>query len=136
MGGLFVRTNHPFAPGTLVDLTLHLPEGRTASLKGRVKMATKTPVVSLKNGMGIEILGKDTAFIDFVKSLSNEEPVTEEESSQRAGPKEEPRTSPPGSQDFSIILCSGCGVRNRVLKSRISKNLRCGKCGASLSPSA
>lgn len=31
-----------------------------------------------------------------------------------------------------IIVCRGCQVKNRILKSRLSENPKCGKCGASL----
>ena len=138
LGGLFVRTNHPFAPGTIVDLTVHLPNGTAAALKGQVKMALKTPVVSLRNGMGVEIIERDPRFVDFVKSLSREESPAEEGDTDTASRSEGAPAgeAKPDPQDFSIISCSACGVRNRVPGSRMSQAMRCGKCGASLTPPA
>lgn len=139
IGGLFVRTNHPFAPGTLIDMTIHLPVGGgVAYLKGKVKTALKTPVVSIKNGMGVEIVEKDTAFVDFMKTMSKEESLIEGTASENETPvrRDPPYGSTPGQQDFSLIVCSGCGVRNRVPLSRISQAMRCGKCGSPLSPPA
>lgn len=103
-------------------------------MKGQVKMAFKTPGVSLKNGMGIEILEIDAVFVDFVKSLSTaEEPLTEWERAAAAREKGGPAAGlSQGAEDFIIIKCSDCGVRNRVRKSRISEAAICGKCGASL----
>lgn len=122
----------------MIDLKVHLPDGRIADLKGRVKMAVKTPVVSLKNGMGVEILKRDPLFVDFVKSLSAEEPLTE----GRGAPVELPGRSAGiagnlhSLEDFIITMCTDCGAKNRVRKSRISESLICGKCGASLKPPA
>lgn len=138
VGGLFVRTNHPFPPGTVIDMTIHLPTGGIAYLKGKVKSALRTPVVSIKNGMGVEIVEKDAAFVDLIKRLSNQESMSEgsgseSESSVRRDPS---NGATPGRQDFSLIVCSGCGVRNRVPLSRISQSMKCGKCGSPLSPPA
>jgi PilZ domain len=139
LGGLFVRTNHAFAPGTLIDLKLHLPAGGAAALKGLVKMALKTPVISLGNGMGVEILERDPVFVDFMKSLTNEEaPLTGEGSAGTESPKEPDPVAYTGTapQDCFILRCPDCGIGNRVRKSRNSQALRCGKCGASLTPQA
>ncbi len=134
-----MRTNHAFTPGTLIDLKVHLPGGGAAALKGRVKMALKTPVISLRNGMGVEILERDPVFVDFMKSLTNEEaPLTEERSAGTESLNERQQVPDAGtdSQDCFIVRCPDCGIGNRVRKSRISQVLRCGKCGASLTPPA
>jgi hypothetical protein len=76
--GLFIRTNHPYTPGTVFDIVVHLPDGADAKVKGRAVHAAKTPtgkvmgtpVKSLKNGMGIEIIEKDDNYISFIKSLT------------------------------------------------------------------
>ncbi|MEJ2696919.1 MAG: PilZ domain-containing protein [Candidatus Sulfobium sp.] len=137
LGGLFVRTNHPFSPGTLIDLTVHLPGGEEAVLKGKVKMALKSPVVSLKSGMGIQILERDKAFVDFVGSLEDEAPAEEKSAGTEPLPEHESDAAArPVQEDFLIVACPGCGARNRVRKSRTSQTLKCGKCGASLTPPA
>ena len=76
LNGLFVSTNRPFPPDTILDIVIHLPNGSTSKLKGRVRRTLKspigkvirTPVKSLKNGMGIEIIEKDDDYLEFIKS--------------------------------------------------------------------
>ncbi|MEW6214769.1 MAG: PilZ domain-containing protein [Nitrospirota bacterium] len=69
-GGLFIRSRHGFVPGSIIDIELLLPEGKVSFLKGRVKRTLKTPLSGLKNGMGIELIKKDVAYINFLRSLS------------------------------------------------------------------
>ena len=54
-------------PDTLIDIVIHLPDSTDVKLKGRVRRSIKTPVVSIKNGMGIEILENDPRYVNFVK---------------------------------------------------------------------
>ena len=68
--GLFIRTKRGFAVDTPVDIKLSLPGNKVSLLKGMVRRSTRTPVPIMKNGMGIEIIEKDQAFVDFVKSIS------------------------------------------------------------------
>jgi uncharacterized protein (TIGR02266 family) len=68
-GGLFVRTSKPFAPDTLVDLTIHLPGNMVTRLKGRVRWAIKIGQMSAKNGMGIEIIESDQNFVNLLNTL-------------------------------------------------------------------
>lgn len=117
INGLFIRTNHAFAPGSIIDLTIHLPGGATSKLKGKVMRALKTPIVSLKNGMGIKLIEKDSHYINFMKSYS---------------PDNQEKTTESTSSDFLIISCSKCGVKNKVHKSKTSLGPKCGKCGFSL----
>ncbi|GAB4387455.1 MAG: hypothetical protein Kow0025_01110 [Thermodesulfovibrionales bacterium] len=75
--GLFIRTNHPLAPETAVDIVLHLPDGSNSRLQGKVRRAAKTrigrvmktPTRAVKNGMGIEITGRDVNYLHFIRSL-------------------------------------------------------------------
>jgi hypothetical protein len=77
LNGLFLKTNYPAAPDTQISITVHLPDGSTSCLKGRVRRSMKTalgkvmgiPVRSLKNGMGVELTEKDTAYLHFIRSL-------------------------------------------------------------------
>jgi hypothetical protein len=79
--GLFLKTNHPVPPDTLISITVHLPGGTTSHLRGTVKRSMKTaigrvmglPVKSLKNGMGLELTEKDTPYLDFIRSLLHQE---------------------------------------------------------------
>jgi len=67
--GLFVRTSRPFAVNTEVELILHLPDNSVSRLMGRVRWAVKKATASAKNGMGIEIIGRDHLFDDYLDSL-------------------------------------------------------------------
>jgi len=127
-GGLFVRTNHAFTPGTDLDLVIHLPKGLTARLKGKVKMAHKTPMISLKNGMGVEITEKDPNYVSFIGSMVETGPAE-----KHAAFGEEPAA--PETPKFVFVSCSECGVKNRLTAGKMSLGPRCGKCGAPLSVS-
>jgi len=72
----------------------------------------------MKNGMGVELLEKDPIFENFVKSITSENEKKVEE------------PSPP---EFQIISCPACGVKNKVLSTKIALGPKCGKCGTSLS---
>lgn len=77
INGLFLRTSHPFAADTVVDILVHLPDKSVSSLQGKVKRATKTslgkvmgaPIKEYKNGMGIELTKKDVHYLNFIRSL-------------------------------------------------------------------
>lgn len=113
--GLFIRTNRGFTPGSIIDIELVMPDGKKSFLKAVVKRTIKTPLASLKNGMGVELLEKDAAYMNFVKS-SLEETGTED-------------ITPP---EFQIISCPSCGVKNKVSRGKVSQGLRCGRCGTPL----
>jgi len=115
--GLFIRTNRGFAPDTAIDIELVMPDGKTSSLKGLVRRTIKTPMSTLKNGMGVELIEKDAAYINFLKSFT-EEPDTETEKI----------TTP----EFQIISCSNCGVKNKVSSEKLSLGPKCGRCGTPL----
>jgi hypothetical protein len=77
LSGFFIRTNRPPAPGTILHIVIHLPDGSTSKVTGKVMWASKTSVgrlmgtiiKTLKNGMGIKIIEKDTNYLHFIKSL-------------------------------------------------------------------
>ena len=70
-GGLFIRTNRVFSPGTTMDIELVLPDGMISMLKGIVRWSEKTHL-AIKNGMGIELLEKDTVFMNGSTYLKND----------------------------------------------------------------
>jgi len=117
LSGLFIRTNRVFAPGTTINIELVLPDGTITFLKGIVRWAERTHL-AIRNGMGIELLERDTAFMDFVKSFHEKTGKPFEKSDPKA---------------FHIIACSQCGVKNKVLNIRIFHGPKCGKCGTLLS---
>ncbi len=77
LNGLFLKTNYPLIADTLIEITVHLPDGTAAKLKGKVKRAMKTavgkvmgiPVKSLKNGMGVQLVERDASYLHFIRSL-------------------------------------------------------------------
>jgi Tfp pilus assembly protein PilZ len=114
--GLFIRTNRGFAPGSTVDIELVMPDNKVCRLKGVVKRTIKTPMSSMKNGMGIELTEKDAAYLNLVESFDDEkETVTETPS-----------------PEFQIISCPACGVKNKVLTEKLALGPKCGRCGTSL----
>ena len=119
--GIFIRTNRGFAPGTTVDIEVMMPDQSISHLKGIVKRTVKTPLTAVKNGMGVELFQQDEAFLSFVRSYG------EGQETEPAPEKE--KSTPP---EFQIIICSGCGVKNKVLANKLSLGPKCGKCGISL----
>jgi len=73
LNGLFIRTRNPLTMGTLITMVLHLPGGLTATLKGKVARVLVAPDgtsdISIRNGMGIEIIEKDYNYLRTVMSL-------------------------------------------------------------------
>lgn len=82
LNGLFLKTNHPLAPDTVIDITVHLPDNTVSKLKGKVRWSFKSPGKSspytdipmvsgrpIKSGMGIEIIERDVNYLHFIRSL-------------------------------------------------------------------
>ena len=75
LNGLFISTNYPFPPDKLLDIVIHLPNGLTSKVKGRVRWAFRKylgkaigfPIKSMKNGFGIEILERDDNYLEFIR---------------------------------------------------------------------
>ncbi|MDP2157426.1 MAG: PilZ domain-containing protein [Nitrospirota bacterium] len=144
--GLFIRTNHAFVPGTELNIIVHLPTGNDCRLTGVVRRAMKTPIVSLKNGMGIELLSRDHNYIKFLKEFDpgeDGEPGTYQgEKSAHPQPPHQGQHNPHDhyrkhssdpAPDFIIIACTQCGVKNKVSRARLSHTPKCGKCGSPIS---
>jgi Tfp pilus assembly protein PilZ len=136
--GLFIRTNNAFVPGTELDIVIHLPNGLTCQLKGLVRWAVKTPIVSLKNGMGIELTSRDSSYVRFLKVLDPSE--TDEPCSYAAhkpsGAEQPPKSDHPLPPEFVIVACKECGIKNKVRSDKLSHGHMCGKCGSPISPQA
>ncbi|MCK5138683.1 MAG: PilZ domain-containing protein [Thermodesulfovibrionia bacterium] len=77
MNGFFIRTNHPLEPDTILHIVIYLPDGLTSKVRGKIiraiemPMAIRSAVGTLKNGMGVEIIEKDSHYINFIKSFHN-----------------------------------------------------------------
>jgi hypothetical protein len=121
--GLFIRTNRGFTPGTVIDIKLVMPDRKISFLKGLVRRTIKTPMSSLKNGMGIELIEKDATYINFIKSF------TEETETKTDSETDTEKSSTP---EFQIISCPNCGVKNKVSYGKLSLGPKCGRCGTPL----
>ena len=130
--GLFIRTQHGFVPGTVVNIQLMLPDGSTAHLRGVVRRTVKTHLHLVKNGMGIEIKECDNNYIRFVREELIGIPFNISKPSDVMEVKTKPRPEAP-EEEFIIRICPSCGIKNRV-KVAVAPSMkpRCGKCGSSL----
>jgi hypothetical protein len=68
LSGLFIRTRKPFTADTVIDLMVHFPNGSTSKLKGITRRAIRNPLDN-QNGMGIELIEKDSNYLDFINSI-------------------------------------------------------------------
>ena len=66
--GIYIRTKNGVPPNTVINIELYMPDHRVALLKGIVRRTYRTPLNSIKNGMGIEIIEHNETFVHFVKS--------------------------------------------------------------------
>ncbi|MFN3395412.1 MAG: PilZ domain-containing protein [Thermodesulfovibrionales bacterium] len=141
--GLFIRTQHGFVPNTIVNIEIYLPDNKISRLKGIVRRCIKTTMPGVKNGMGIELIERDTNYLDFVKTIvtekgeesfekSSEEIGAAKEKVREEGNKKQGETdkkdSPP---EYVLIICENCNVKNKVPVNR-RFGLKCGKCGVPL----
>lgn len=58
LNGLFIRTDLKFELYTTLEMVIHLSDGKTSRLKGRVMRITK-------DGTGVEIIEKDTTYLHY-----------------------------------------------------------------------
>jgi hypothetical protein len=70
--GFFVRSQKNFNEGVPVDITFHLTEANSCSLKGTVKFARSIDLYRQKNGMGIELTVRDQNYLALVRSVEQE----------------------------------------------------------------
>ncbi|MEW6002982.1 MAG: PilZ domain-containing protein [Nitrospirota bacterium] len=70
--GLFIRTRNSFIPETVIDIELFMPDGKKSFLRGKVKRSIRKQIPISKNGMGVELIEKDAAYINFLASLTGE----------------------------------------------------------------
>jgi Tfp pilus assembly protein PilZ len=123
-GGIFIRTRYGFVPGTVIKIELYLPEDKISKLKGKVKRSIRTPMVSFKNGMGVEILEKDSSYTIFLNAMNDGNKDNLSEAQETLSASQMP--------EYLIITCVDCSVKNKVASKKLSLNPRCGKCGTFL----
>jgi len=69
LSGLFIRSRVQFSPGTVIEMSVHLPHGAISKLTGRVArvLTTSTGKAScLEGGMGVMIMAKDHSYHRFI----------------------------------------------------------------------
>lgn len=69
--GMFIRTNRGLPPETHINIALETPSGDILHLEGIVKRTVKYSShlgTIVKNGMGIELRGSNSNYIEFVKN--------------------------------------------------------------------
>lgn len=77
LDGLFIKTRKSLGLEKIIEMTVHLPDGSTSKLTGRVTRATREPYslileragVPSKDGLGIQLIEKDANYLNFVTSL-------------------------------------------------------------------
>ena len=77
LDGLFIKTRKPLALEKTVEMIVHLPDGSTSKLTGRVTRATREPYslileragIPSKDGIGIQLIEKDANYLKFLASL-------------------------------------------------------------------
>ena len=77
LDGLFIKTRKPLGLEKMIEMIVHLPDGSTSKLTGRVTRATKESHSLLleragipsKDGMGIQLMKKDANYLNFVTSM-------------------------------------------------------------------
>ncbi|UCE78790.1 MAG: PilZ domain-containing protein [Nitrospiraceae bacterium] len=70
--GFFVRSQKNFNEGVPVDITFHLTEDSSCTLKGTVRFAKSIELFRQKNGMGIELTEKNQNYLALIRSLEQE----------------------------------------------------------------
>jgi len=68
--GMFIRTNRGLPPESHINIALETPSGEIIALEGIVRRTIKYPPhlgSIMKNGMGIELKGNNTDYIEFLK---------------------------------------------------------------------
>lgn len=133
--GLFIRSHHAFSPGTILDITLYISEGKISRVKGIVRRALRTSMSAIaKDGMGIELIEKDSNYYGFLEhfgSVKGEHPGKPPEFSDAdQGRKTEDKAHVVS--ECVILTCPFCKVKNRVSRDKLMMALRCGKCHGTL----
>lgn len=76
--GLFLRSKRYLPANSFVAIEIVLPDNSVSSLRGIVRRTINNSALS-GNGMGIEIIEKDSTYIEFMKSILNGTETNDEE---------------------------------------------------------
>lgn len=84
LNGLYIRTNKPLSHDTSLDIAVHLPDGSTSRLHGKVVRTRKTlslddsaaPYRTSDDGIGVSVTEKDAGFLHLIRSLLSDRTVS------------------------------------------------------------
>lgn len=140
-GGLFIRTQHGFRPGTVIDIEIFASDNKISHVKGIVRRTVKTTLPTAKNGMGVQLLERDPVYSDILKEFGipeagereSEPEATNQDSTankhQQATETEDLLSASRDKPESVILTCRNCNAKNRVMKNKLMLGPKCGKCG-------
>ena len=132
--GLFIRTQNGLMPGTIVEIEIYLPGHKLGRLKGIVRRTVKASLSMVKNGMGVELIERDSNYLDFMKTINGEDKERREETGAQSGEGKVSHPEGKGDEipDSKIVVCVNCNTKNRIPKGKVPLGAKCGKCGTLL----
>ena len=81
LSGLFIKTNYSFPSGTLLDITIYLPNDLTSHVKGKIVRTSNETLWGVsgkargytEKGIGIELIEEDILYLHFIRSFVSSE---------------------------------------------------------------
>jgi hypothetical protein len=70
--GLFIKSDQDVATGELIDIEIFMPDNTSCLLRGVVRRKVELPEPYRENGLGIELIRKDTAYERFLQLLDGQ----------------------------------------------------------------
>jgi hypothetical protein len=70
--GLFIKSNQDVAVGEIIDIEIFMPDKTSCLLSGTVRRRSEFPDSYRKHGLGVHLIGKDTAYERFLNLLNGQ----------------------------------------------------------------
>jgi len=78
--GLFIKTRKPVVPNALIEMTIHLPDGSTSKLRGRITRVIREPHSLIleragmpsKDGIGVQLTDRDENYQKIFQTTQGE----------------------------------------------------------------
>lgn len=122
--GLFIRTQNGFVPGTPIDIEVYLPNNSTCQMRGVVRRTVKNSLSLVKNGMGVEIVGGDPCYFEFLRSIGCIATGCLDNKAESPAAAAVKKT-----EETVVVTCPLCNTKNRVPAEKLPLRPRCGRCG-------
>jgi hypothetical protein len=71
--GLFIKSNQDVAIGDMIDIEIFMPDKTICLLSGIVRRRAEFLDSYRKHGLGVELIGKETAYENFLKLLDGQQ---------------------------------------------------------------